>query len=93
MLVADHGIYLGEHGYMGKMIVRTGQLQMLPLYGELCRIPLLVHYPGCRAGTVIDGLVQPVNLGRTVLDFLGIAAPHSFRALPPGPYSRAKPIA
>lgn len=80
MLVADHGIYLGEHGYMGKMIVRANQIQMLPLYGELCRIPLLVHYPGCRAGTVIDGLVQPVHLGRTVLDFLGIAAPHSFRA-------------
>jgi arylsulfatase A-like enzyme len=55
-------------------------LQMLPLYGELCRIPLLAHYPGCAAGTVVNGLIQPVHLGPTVLDFMGLAAPHSFRA-------------
>jgi arylsulfatase A-like enzyme len=80
LVMADHGFYLGEHGYIGKSLIRGDKLQYLPLYGEVCRIPLLAHYPGCKAGAVVSGLAQPVHVPRTILDFLGVRAPASFVA-------------
>jgi arylsulfatase A-like enzyme len=79
LFVADHGFYLGEHGYIGKSLIRGDKHQNLPLYSEVCRVPLLAHYPGCRAGTV-DALVQTVNLAPTIVDFFEIKAPASFAA-------------
>jgi arylsulfatase A-like enzyme len=86
--LSDHGEYLGEHGYIGKGIIRDESLtddlgqkkvsESLPLYPEMCRIPMSVHFPGCRPGTVKDGLVQPSNLAATVLDYLGIKKPWEF---------------
>jgi arylsulfatase A-like enzyme len=80
IVTADHGFYLGEHGYVGKSFIRGDQYQSLPLYGEVCRVPLLVHYPGCEPGSVRDGLVQTVHLAPTVLDFLERPIPESFQA-------------
>jgi arylsulfatase A-like enzyme len=80
IFLADHGFYLGEHGYIGKAFIRDNKFQSLPLYSEVCRVPFLVHYPNCKPGTVIDALVQPVNLASTILDFLGIRKPDSFAA-------------
>jgi arylsulfatase A-like enzyme len=78
--VADHGFYLGEHGYIGKSLVRGKQYQNLSLYSEICRIPLLMHFPGCKAGSACDALAQTVNLGPTILDFFGIRKPPTFSA-------------
>jgi arylsulfatase A-like enzyme len=80
LFLADHGFFLGEHGYIGKALIRGDRYQNLPLYSEVCRVPWLVHYPGCRPGTKIDALVQHVSLAPTVLDFLGIKPPSSFAA-------------
>jgi arylsulfatase A-like enzyme len=80
LFTADHGFYLGEHGYIGKSFIRGDKFQSLPLYSEVCRTPLLAHYPGCRPGAVRDALVQPVSLAATVLDFLGVKASPSFAA-------------
>src|SRR5262249_57628003 len=79
LFVADHGFYLGEHGYIGKSLIRGEKFQSLPLYSEVCRIPLLAHFPGCQPGA-IDCLAQTVNIPATVLDFLGVKAPPSFVA-------------
>jgi hypothetical protein len=49
------------------------------LYPELCRIPVIAHYPGCVPGTTIEGLLQPVNLAATILDWLGVKIPPTFR--------------
>jgi arylsulfatase A-like enzyme len=76
--LADHGFYLGEHGYIGKAIIRD-DYQSLPMYSEVCRVPWLVRYPGSKPGK-IDALVQHVSLAPTVLDFLGIKRPESFTA-------------
>ncbi|HMF10691.1 MAG TPA: sulfatase, partial [Gemmataceae bacterium] len=78
--ISDHGTYLGEHGYIGKAILRDNQYESLPLYSEVCRLPWLLHFPGCSPGSKIDALVQPVNLAPTVLDFLGIQRPGTFAA-------------
>jgi arylsulfatase A-like enzyme len=79
LFVADHGFYLGEHGYIGKSLIRGDQFQSLPLYSEVCRIPLLAHFPDCQPGT-IECLAQTVNIPATVLDFLGVKPPPSFVA-------------
>jgi arylsulfatase A-like enzyme len=80
LIVADHGFYLGEHGYIGKMLIRENKAQYVPLYSEVCRVPMLAHYPGCKPGTALDTLAQLISLGPTVLDFLGVKAPPTFAA-------------
>jgi arylsulfatase A-like enzyme len=80
LFLADHGFYLGEHGYIGKAFIRDNKFQSLPLYSEVCRVPFLVHFPNCKPGSVIDALVQPVNLAPTILDYLGIKKPDVFAA-------------
>src|SRR5712692_374141 len=80
LFVADHGFYLGEHGYIGKSFIRDNKFQSLPLYSEVCRVPFLAHYPGCKPGSASDALVQLVSLAPTVLDFLGVKAPPEFAA-------------
>ena len=42
---ADHGFYIGEHGYIGKHTVLEPK-QGWPMYREVSRVPLLVHVPG-----------------------------------------------
>jgi arylsulfatase A-like enzyme len=79
LFVADHGFYLGEHGYIGKSLIRADKFQSLPLYSEVCRVPLLAHFPNCRPGA-IDCLAQTVNIPATVLDFLNVKRPPSFAA-------------
>lgn len=80
LYLSDHGFYLGEHGWIGKALIRNDTFQSLPLYSEVCRIPFLARFPGCRPGTAIDALAQPVHVAATVLDFLGVPAPPSFAA-------------
>jgi len=80
LFIADHGFYLGEHGYIGKAFIRGSKFQSLPLYSEVCRVPMLAHYPGCKPAAQIEALTQTVHVAPTVLDFLGIKKPPSFAA-------------
>jgi arylsulfatase A-like enzyme len=80
LFISDHGVFLGEHGFIGKGIMRNGQRQNLPLYPEMSRIPLLARFPGCRPGTAIDSIVQMVNLPATVMDFFQLPKPEQFVA-------------
>jgi arylsulfatase A-like enzyme len=74
--LSDHGFYLGDRGYIGKTLIRGREHQPLPLYPEICHIPLLAYLPGSRARRVAD-LAQPVDLMATVLDLFGVARPAS----------------
>jgi arylsulfatase A-like enzyme len=76
-ITSDHGFYLGEHDLIGKSLIRESVFQYLPLYPEVARIPLLVYFPGCAAGSRVKALAQPVDLMPTVLDLLGVAKPPS----------------
>ena len=78
LFIADHGFYLGEHGYIGKSYIREKTFQNLPLYSEVCRVPFLVHFPGCQEGLAIKALVQCVDLAATICNFLDIKKPDSF---------------
>jgi arylsulfatase A-like enzyme len=98
IFVSDHGFYLGEHGYIGKSLLRGDAYQSLPLYPEIVRIPMMVHYPGCRGGARLQALAQPVDLTGTVLDLLRVTKPASIEGaslvpLLEGRTSKAKEIA
>ncbi len=80
ILVTDHGFYLGEHGYIGKSLLRGEAYQNLPLFPEVLRIPLLIYFPSCQGGSRVKALVQPVDLMATTLDLLGVEKPASVEA-------------
>lgn len=68
VLTTDHGTMLGEHGYSMKNV--------MPVYNEIARIPMIVHLPGSRrAGARVAGLTQTTDLMPTFLDYFGAALP------------------
>ncbi|WP_433627482.1 sulfatase-like hydrolase/transferase [Halomicrococcus sp. NG-SE-24] len=78
VVTADHGHYLGEHGWIGKPAA--------PLYDVLARTPLLVWHPdGAHNGDRVDELTTAVDLYATILEALDAPVPdnvHSRSILP-----------
>lgn len=67
---SDQGFYLGEHGWFDKRF----------MYEQSLRTPLLIRYPReIRPGTVIDELVQNLDLAPTLLDFADVQIPSSMQ--------------
>ncbi len=66
---SDHGFLHGEHGYIGKSLVGR-RFTWLPLWEEVCHVPLIVRVPGGRRGRT-DALVQLPDLLPTLLDLIG----------------------
>jgi arylsulfatase A-like enzyme len=91
VLVADHGILLGEHGWTGK--VQTA------LYPALTRVPLIVVDPQHRhAGRASHWFASTHDVAPTVLGMTGVGAPEAMtgvdlsrvmrgRKLPPRHYA------
>ena len=76
IVVADHGESFGEHGLM-----EHGRW----LYEEVLRVPLLIHFPGGRAGgTVVETPVSVVDLLTLVADEVGFRIPSVQDGLPVG---------
>lgn len=66
LVTSDHGEEFREHGLF--LHSQT--------YDETTGVPLLVKLPGGEAaGTVVEGLVESVDIAPTVLDVLGIEVP------------------
>ncbi|MFZ3565913.1 sulfatase family protein [Streptomyces sp. BH097] len=62
---ADHGFFLGEHGWFDKRF----------MYEPSLRIPLVMSYPRkVSAGRSSDALVANVDLAQTILDAAGVPA-------------------
>lgn len=70
---ADHGDMFGKHG----RFMRGGPLRGT-FYDDVLRIPLLIRHPKLEPRKV-GGLAQFIDLGPTLLDLLGFAAPPTFR--------------
>lgn len=71
VISADHGEEFWDHGSFFH-----GQ----SLYDELLHIPLIVRLPGAdRAGTVEEGLARGIDLAPSILDWMGLPVPQSFR--------------
>ncbi|HUX87008.1 MAG TPA: sulfatase-like hydrolase/transferase [Chloroflexota bacterium] len=68
VLTTDHGTMLGEHQYWMK--------NMMPVYNEIARIPLIVHLPGSqRAGSRVSALTQTTDVMPTFLDYFSAPVP------------------
>jgi arylsulfatase A-like enzyme len=62
-LVGDHGEGLGEHGE---------STHSLLIYNSTLRVPMILVAPGrIAAGTRVTALVRTIDLGATLLDYLG----------------------
>lgn len=64
--VADHGDFGGDHGLVHKNF---------GIYESIHRIPFLLAYPGCPAGTVTDEIVESVDLYPTLCDLMDVPTP------------------
>ena len=74
ILVADHGIFLGERGWTGKISVA--------LHPELAHVPLVIVDPERRrAGASTPYRASPHDIGRTVLDMTGVAPPEKMQGI------------
>lgn len=63
---ADHGFFLGEHGWYDKRF----------MYEESMRIPLLVRYPReIQAAGVSEQITLNVDFAPTLLDYAGVPIP------------------
>jgi arylsulfatase A-like enzyme len=79
VVTADHGHFLGEHGWIGKPY-------KAPLYDVLAHTPLLIWHPESpRTGDSVTELTAAVDLYATVLDALDVdveSTRHSRSLLP-----------
>jgi arylsulfatase A-like enzyme len=67
IVCTDHGLLLGEHGWLGKNVP--------PFYDETIHTPLFVWDPDAGvAGESRDALVQTIDFGPTLLDHFGLRA-------------------
>lgn len=68
LLLSDHGIAFGEHGFAGKVSEA--------LYPELTDVPFLVRHPqGKKAGETTDYFASTHDIAPTVLGALGMDKP------------------
>lgn len=71
VLLSDHGEEFMEHG----TLANHGH----SLQEEMLRIPLLLRGPNLPAGRVVRGVVSHIDVAPTILDYLGVARPETFR--------------
>jgi len=67
VIIADHGDTFGEHGLLGHSI-----------YEESIRVPLIIVGGGIKAGTVVQELVELMDLTPTIADLAGVSPAPSF---------------
>ncbi len=79
IITSDHGFCLGEHGHIGKSLIRKNSYKDIPLYPEISRIPFLVYHPELKGGNRVKAFVQPPDMMPTILECLGVKIPKSVR--------------
>ncbi|MCL5270697.1 MAG: sulfatase [bacterium] len=72
IFTTDHGMSLGEHDRTGKTNINTGDDRFWPTYPEIAHIPLMVAAPGVKAGHIVQGFAQPVDVMPTLADLAGL---------------------
>ncbi len=82
LFTADHGIAIGDHGFMGKQ----------NMYEKSIRVPLIVSGPGVAKGKKIDEFVYLQDVMPTILDIAGVEKPErvDFNSLLPMATGKSK---
>ena len=89
IVTADHGEYLGEHGFIGHCI---------GLYSQVLDIPLLIKYPGSEPAGVNNEMIEDRAFFNLILQNAGLDAPtesYSWDAVAesyPTPFSNEDPL-
>jgi len=74
VLVSDHGVLLGEHGWVGKRYSEMHQ--------ELTHVPLMIRHPGGKAkGRASSYYASTHDIGPTVLSVLGVREPRGMNGV------------
>lgn len=73
VFLADHGVYLGDHGYIGKHTVLEPKLGW-PLYDVIGHCPLVIRLPGGPRGRC-HALCQHIDIMPTLLELTGLETP------------------
>lgn len=68
IFTSDHGDFAGDYGLSEKWNNGTEDC--------LLQIPLVIRHPNCQGGTRHNGLVEGLDLYKTVLDLAGVNADH-----------------
>ena len=71
VFVADHGDYLGDHGFVGKGLH----------FDSALRVPLLVSGPGIQAGQLIEQPASVLDIAPTLLELTAAAAPEGVQGM------------
>ena len=71
VFVADHGDYLGDHGFVGKGLH----------FDSALRVPLVLRGPGLQAGLLIEPPASTLDLAPTLLELAGVAAPEGVQGI------------
>jgi arylsulfatase A-like enzyme len=83
VLVADHGILLGDHGFTGKIPIA--------LHPELAQVPLVVVDPDGRlAGRASTYFASTHDIGPTILAMAGLDAPRWMEGVDLSPLFRGR---
>ena len=70
LFVSDHGEFLGRHGMLLKSIDAYPML-----YDDLIHVPLIIRMPGGNPGTVVEELVELIDVCPTLLEWAGLKTP------------------
>ncbi|MEC8475115.1 MAG: sulfatase-like hydrolase/transferase, partial [Planctomycetota bacterium] len=72
IFTSDHGDCLTDHGHSQKWT----------MYEQVTRVPLIVWAPNrFKEGKKVDGLVQLMDLGPTILEWAGLGIPEDWEAI------------
>jgi arylsulfatase A-like enzyme len=67
LLTTDHGFLHGEHGIIGKGLIRDKVFSYIPLWEEINHIPFIMHYPGASPRRS-QAIVQPPDVMPTLIE-------------------------
>jgi arylsulfatase A-like enzyme len=73
---ADHGFCLGEHGIVGKTVMKRGVFRGSPLYEEIAGIPFLAHVPGVEPRRT-NAIIAVPDFMPTFLELAGVEIPET----------------
>lgn len=72
VVMADHGMSIGEHGRTGKSNFCADDKRYWPIYPEIGDVPFLIAGAGIPQRQSLDLIAQPIDLLPTICDLAGV---------------------